>query len=94
MYCYSHFALLCIGVVYKKKKSKGKKQKNPTEDLENIEEAHDGEDTAVVSLVEGSQLNIPNNTQDGNNPGEINRSSDVLVENEELKQKMKRYAKL
>ena len=52
------FALLCIGVVYKKKKSKGKKQKNPTEDLENIEEAHDGEDTAVVSLVEGSQLNI------------------------------------
>ena len=87
------FALLCIGVVYKKK-SKGKKQKNPTEDLENIEEAHDGEDTAVVSLVEGSQLNIPDNTQDGNNPGEINRSSDVLVENEELKQKNEALCKI
>ena len=88
------FALLCIGVVYKKKKSKGKKQKNPTEDLENIEEAHDGEDTAVVSLVEESQLNIPDNTQDGNNPGEINRSSDILVENEELKQKNEALCKI
>lgn len=88
------FALLCIGVVYKKKKSKGKKQKNPTEDLENIEEAHDGEDTAVVSLVEESQLNIPDNTQDGNNPVEINRSSDVLVENEELKQKNEALCKI
>ena len=81
------FALLCIGVVYKKKK-------NPTEDLENIEEAHDGEDTAVVSLVEESQLNIPDNTQDGNNPVEINRSSDVLVENEELKQKNEALCKI
>lgn len=88
------FALLCIGVVYKKKKSKVKKQKNPTEDLENIEEAHDGEDTAVVSLVEESQLNIPDNTQDGNNPVEINRSSDVLVENEELKQKNEALCKI
>ena len=87
------FALLYIGVVYKKK-SKGKKQKNPTEDLENIEEAHDGEDTAVVSLVEESQLNIPDNTQDGNNPVEINRSSDVLVENEELKQKNEALCKI
>lgn len=81
------FALLCIGVVYKKIRSKGKKQKKPTEDLDNIEEAHDGEDTPVVSLVEESQLNIPDNTQDGNNPVEIKRSSDVWGENEELKHK-------
>lgn len=81
------FVPLCIYVVYKKNKSKGKKQKNPTEDLKNIEEAHDEEDTTAASSEGESNPHKLDNTQDSNDPAESKRLSDALKEKEELERK-------
>lgn len=81
------FVPLCIYVVYKKNKSKGEKQKNPTEDLKNIEEAHDEEDTTAASSEGESNPHKLDNTQDSNDPAESKRLSDALKEKEELERK-------
>ena len=81
------FVPLCIYVVYKKNKSKDEKQKNPTEDLKNIEEAHDEEDTTAASSEGESNPHKLDNTQDSNDPAESKRLSDALKEKEELERK-------
>lgn len=81
------FVPLCIYVVYKKNKSKGEKQKNPTKDLKNIEEAHDEEDTTAASSEGESNPHKLDNTQDSNDPAESKRLSDALKEKEELERK-------
>ena len=81
------FVPLYIYVVYKKNKSKDEKQKNPTEDLKNIEEAHDEEDTTAASSEGESNPHKLDNTQDSNDPAESKRLSDALKEKEELERK-------
>lgn len=81
------FVPLCIYVVYKKNKSKGEMQKNPTEDLKKIEEAHDEEDTTAASSEGESNPHKLDNTQDSNDPAESKRLSDALKEKEELEHK-------
>ena len=81
------FVPLYIYVVYKKNKSKDEKQKNPTEDLKNIEEAHDEEDTTAASSEGESNPHKLDNTQDSNDPAESKRLSDALKEKEEFERK-------